>query len=134
MKHLLLAFLFALPLTMNGQQNNSTEINEYLEKSNRQRKTGNVLLITGGTLILSGVIVGVTGNKNRSFIISQSDIAGASLVTLGLLSGLTSVPFYISANSNKKKSLKISPSTAFIPVHSMNSQQIYPVVGINLDF
>lgn len=132
MKNLILILLFILPIFTIAQQNNDLEINHYLQKSNSKRKTGNALLITGGGLILTGIVVGSSGNQNGVLFFSPNQIAGAGIFSLGILSSLVSVPFYISAHYNKKKSYTISPSTEVIRVHSKSEN--YAVLGMKISF
>lgn len=132
MKNLLLIFLFVLPLKFIAQQNNDSEINYYLQKSNTKRKTANALLITGGGLMLTGILVGSSGNQNNTWFFSPNQIAGAGIFTLGVLSSLVSVPFYLSAHHNKNQSLKITPSAMIINSNPQNKN--YAALGLKITF
>lgn len=134
MKNILLTLLFIFPITAFAQQNNDVELNQYLQKSNSKRKTGNVLLITGGGLILTGFVVATTGEQNSGYFFSTNQLIGGSMITFGVLSSLVSVPFYISAGHSKRKYLKLTPSASIIPSNTMNDNQNYTVVGLKLNF
>jgi hypothetical protein len=67
----------------------------YLQKSSSQHKTGNVLLITGASLMVGGLIVGSQINHNYDGLA----VAAAGLF-FGSIACLISVPFYISSHHN----------------------------------
>ncbi len=126
--------VFLLPFMFNAQQTNSDEINRYLRKSANKKKTANILLFTGGGLILTGLIVGSSGNQKGSYLISGNELAGVGLFGSGVLSAVASVPFYISAHHNKKKSLKISPVTGIIQLNSITEPKNYALAGLKITF
>ena len=132
MKNLILALIFILPLTITAQQNNVPEIDLYMNKANKQRKTGNILLISGGGLIVTGLIVGTSGD-GKGFIDANA-LAGSGIFLLGGLSALTSIPFYISANNNRKKSLKFTPVIGILETKSGLIPQNYAMAGIKINF
>jgi len=124
---ILLALLFSTHL-FSQEESKNQEVNRYLQKSLRQKKTANVLMITGGVLIISGMITISTDNK-KGFI-SSEQLVGGSLITLGAVSALTSIPFYISAGSNKSKSRKISPQVGSFKTPENN----YLTAGVKFEF
>ena len=135
MKNLLLTLLFIFPITAIAQQNNDVEISQYLQKSIAQSKTGNILLITGGGLIATGVLVAISGEKKGGhYFFSNNDAIGGSIATLGVLSALVSIPIHISSGHNKRKYLKLTPSAAMISSNSFNEKQNYAVVGLKVTF
>ena len=135
MKNLFLILLFIVPLTATAQQHKNSEINYYLQKSVSKKKTGNALLLSGTGLILTGIVVGTTaGKQNNALFFSSNQIAGAGIFSLGVFSALTSIPFYISANHNKKKSLKISPTTEIIQTNSISEPKNYASAGLKITF
>lgn len=71
---------------------------DYLQKSKHQKKTAWILAGGGLLLEISGAIAYQHGN------------AGLLLFGAGLLSQATSIPFFISAGINKRKSKKASVS------------------------
>ena len=127
---LLLTLLFSANL-ISQNQNNTDAINRYLQKSNTKKKTANALLLTGTGLILTGVVIASTGNKNNGVMFfSPTQIAGFGISTLGVFSALTSVPFYISAAHNKSKYRKISPQLGSFNANENN----YFTAGVKLEF
>lgn len=132
MKHLLLALLFLLPLTFKAQKSNTDDLNRYLRKSTNQKKTANILLITGGGLMVTGLIVGNSGGQ--SGYISDNGLAGLGVFTLGALTSVISIPFYISAHQNKKKLIKLSPAVGIIPANTAVQNNNYGAVGLKFNF
>lgn len=132
MKHLFLALLFLLPFTFKGQKSDTDDLNRYLRKSSNQKKTANILLITGGGLMFTGLIVGNQGD-HKGFIDSNA-LAGLGVFTLGVLTSVISIPFYISAHQNKKKLIKFSPTVGIIPANTAVQNNNYGAVGLTLNF
>ncbi|MFC6267690.1 hypothetical protein [Frigoriflavimonas asaccharolytica] len=133
MKTLIFIVILLLPTFIFSQQNNNSEAENYLKKSNSKRKTANILAISGGGLLLTGIVVSASNQHNQEFLPTNL-VVGGSLITLGVLSALTSIPFYISSNHNTKKYLKIVPSAKLIPKNELNHNTNYAVIGINLNF
>lgn len=74
-------------------------------------KTANILLVSGGGLILIGGILIATDNTKSNgliTIISGQEFAGALVIVAGAITSLVSIPFYISAYVKKHK-LSIRP-------------------------
>jgi len=99
------AFICTMMLVLStisfGQQANPTQTftkQDYLEKSKRQKTTAWVLVGGGVILEISGAIAYQHGN------------AGILLMGAGFLSQAISVPFFIFAGINKKKSKMASLS------------------------
>ena len=127
---LILALLFSANL-FSQEQNNHDEINRYLQKSNSKRKTANVLLISGSGLLLTGVVVANSGSSNKGILnFSGTQLAGFGISTLGVLTALSSVPFYISAGHNKSKSRKIYPQLGNFKTPENN----YVTAGLKIEF
>lgn len=63
MKSLLLTLLFILPIAINAQQNKDFEAEIYLKKSIKKRKAGNVLALTGGGLVLTGLVFSAVSSR-----------------------------------------------------------------------
>ncbi len=133
MKSLLLTFLFILPIAINAQQNKDFEAEIYLKKSIKKRKAGNVLALTGGGLVLTGLVFSALGPDDNQYL-PTNVVVGGSMITLGILSALTSIPFYISSNHNKKKYLEISPTATILPKNSGIQNENYALVGIEINF
>ena len=134
MKNFIFVLLLTLPLTATAQQNKNSEINYYLQKSLNKKKTGKVLLLTGTTFTLIGAVVATTGDHRGAIFFSSTEMVGITVATLGVISALTSIPFYISANQYRKKSLKISPTTGLIQTNSITEPKYFPSAGLNITF
>ena len=134
MKNLLLILLIILPISLTAQLNDAVQIDYYLKKSISKKKTANVLLFTGGGLLLTGVIVASTAEENGGFFIPETHLAGLGIATLGVLSSLTSIPFYISASHHKNKSLKIFPAISHFQSDSLDPTKQYGMIGVKVNF
>ena len=111
-----------------GQNTDHSDLQRYLEKSQRQKKTANILAITGGALFISGIIV--TGTDDNKFLISGQQFTGIGISLLGVISGITSVPFYISSSKNTKKAIKIAPQIGLTKIQEIN----FTTGGIIIEF
>ena len=99
--------------------------NEYLQKAERQKKTGFILVCSGVLLNVSGAIAYQKGN------------AGIILFGAGLLADVASLPFFISAGMNKRKAMN---AAAFFKLEQTNnirgmaiSQAVYPAISFKLN-
>ncbi|WP_148041479.1 hypothetical protein [Kaistella daneshvariae] len=110
------------------QQNISHDTNTYLKKSLKQKRTANILAITGGALFLSGAII--TGSDQNDFLISQQQFLGLAISAAGIISGLISVPFYVAASKNKSISRRMSPAAGSFKTNGEH----YFTAGIKIDF
>lgn len=108
-------------------------IEKYFEKYQRQKKTANILLGTGSVLALSGFIVASTDSGTRgSLFFSTNQIVELILIISGVTSALVSIPFYISAEKNKRKSLTIQPT--FQLENEKYTQEKSAKVGVAITF
>ncbi len=120
--------LFALILmsfTSFSQQVNpspSLTKQDYLNKSHKQKKTGWILLGSGATLFITGLVI-PKGELTDQFNyytfekdIYENDGLKAGFMIAGTLSMLGSVPFFIASGKNKKKAASISFKNYSIPV------------------
>jgi hypothetical protein len=125
-------FLMALFFSINvfsQQSNSAAEVNRYLEKSVRQKKAANILSLTGGGLMVTGIIVASTGSDGGWFF-SPNQLIGAAMFSAGTLSALASVPFYILSGRNKSKALKISPKFGSFRTNDNK----YVTAGLKVEF
>ena len=130
MKTILLIFLLPVSGIFAGQESNNTQTpNQYLEKSIRQKKTANVISITGGTLLVTGLIIAFSDDQ-KGWLPSSTTLTGIGIATLGTATALASVPFYISPHSNKRKSVTLSPQMG----NAVIGQKYYPTAGIGISF
>lgn len=75
----------------------------YLNKSRNQTKGGRTFLIVGTALMVAGIIEGSSGSaNNENFGYGSSFDAGASLLVVGILVDLASIPFFTSASKNAR--------------------------------
>lgn len=124
---LFLALLFSANL-FSQEQNTNDDVNHYLQKSHRQKKTANILLITSGVLIVSGAII--AGSDENDFLISAQQFTGMGVSIVGIVSGLASIPFYVSSTKNKSKNLKISPEAGHLKI----DHKKYLTAGLKMEF
>lgn len=124
-------FLF-LPKTQAQQsQESKILIEEYLDQSERQKKTGLIMLGTGvGSVLLGTVVFGAAWNSGSNFA------GGASvfLLTAGSISTLISIPILVSSASNGRKAAKIGIGTTQLaaPVTGGFPQKTYPTWSITI--
>lgn len=129
MKTILLIFVITIgQFSFAQQQNISHDTNTYLEKSLRQKRTANILAITGGALFLSGAMI--AGSDQNDSIISQQQLLGLGISAAGIISGLISVPFYVAASKNKSISRRMSPAAGSFKTNGEH----YFTAGIKIDF
>jgi len=71
---------------------------DYMKKSKNQKKAAWILLGSGGTIFISGIIF------------QQKDSEGieASVSLIGTVVMISSIPFFIASSKNKKKAMSIS--------------------------
>lgn len=103
-------------------------IEEYIKRSEQQKKTGLIMLGAGlGSVLVGTVLFGVGWSDG-------SDVAGGAgvlLMTAGSISTLVSIPILISSASNGRKAAKLSISTATLPVPISKNfpLQTYPTMS-----
>lgn len=86
-------------------QTKAVEENYYLHKSKNQKTTGYVLLGSGAALIITaGIIHGKSVKANGAFL----NFDGLGFEALGLLSMLSSIPFFAWSSKNKRKNILIT--------------------------
>lgn len=87
---------------------------DFLNKSKKQKKTANILLAGGGGLVVAAFVFprgGMDSPPAGSFIYFttyKNDGLKGGLLVAGVLSMLTSIPFYISSAGNKRKANAIT--------------------------
>ncbi|GMQ31313.1 hypothetical protein [Algoriphagus confluentis] len=106
-------------------------VQEYIKQSERQKKTGIILLTSGvGATLLGTVLFGIGWGNG-------SDVAGGSgvmLMTAGSIATLVSIPILIGSASSARKAGKLSLDIAQIePLHRMNAHfRGYPALKFSL--
>ena len=82
--------------------NNCPESKYYYEKGCKQRKTGRILLITGGGVVLLGATTLALGASNSSLI----DVGGVTGIT-GIIISSESIPFFVIGKNKKENAYKV---------------------------
>ena len=69
----------------------------YIERNKKLKKTGYILLASGGGAVLTGILIAATSN-------TWSGVgSGALIMTAGIGSTLASIPVFLVADSKKRK-------------------------------
>lgn len=145
MKKLLIIFsLFAgISHQTFGQVSESNSKQDLLEKSQRQKTTGFIMLGTGGAaLVIGGImaikgtgeVVNCLGTLNCSGSEGNEWAAGTVLALVGGLAMVGSAPFFISAGNNKQKAAQLSLNTMpiYLPRGTNNGPRSYPVLQLSI--
>ena len=112
-----------------------TETKEYyLNKSKNQKTAGYILAGGGAALIISGIIVGNddTNNDPNELDFGPDFEVGTWLLGGGIVSGLASIPFFISSGNNARKAATIAIRQQKIIIPRGNSQATVLQPGISL--
>ncbi len=96
---------------------------DYLRKSDVQKKTGWTMLACGTTLIIIGAIIG-GGNESDEMGYGSDFETGTLLVGVGLATDLATIPVFISSAKNARKAATISFKNQRM---SIESQYAYAV-------
>ncbi len=122
----IVAFLLFLPRTQAQQsQENKILIEEYLRQSEKQKKTGLIMLGAGaGSVLLGTVLFGTSWNSGSNL----AGGAGIFLFTAGSISTLISIPILVSSASNGRKAAKLGIGTTQLtaPNSREGGQKTYP--------
>ena len=104
----------------------------FLEKSKKQKTVAWVLLGTGATAIITGILIEA---PHRGTGDSQSFTGGAIEVG-GIICTLTSIPFFISSSKNKKRAaaLAISNRPLLQPVENTFKIRAQPTISLTISF
>jgi len=138
MKFLLPGLLLLLSTACFAQYADTTatmKANEYLEKSNRQKKAGWILFGSGAVLASTGIIVTATSGLGILIEGDGSSTVGTILMYTGLAGMAGSIPFFLAAGKNRRKaaasiSFKMEKTTL---INSwVSSSRPYPVVAIRV--
>jgi len=144
MKNLLLILLLTCCWQSSFAQELAGESSKIINKESlmlkhkNQKRLANILLISGGSLIVISGIVGIgetaaiytTEGENLDNIFT----ATATIATIGILMSAASIPFYISAGSNKRKAAALSFQQQNIPYLKNNTvaNSIIPSVSLKI--
>ncbi len=119
---IVLCFLMFTPLLVQGQEIDNSynklphELNYmYLKKNKKQKTAAWILLGSGVALFTGGFILAKTEEEGMDWGVPSA--GASSLLIIGSLSTLVSIPFFISAESNKRKAeLALKKETVSIGV------------------
>jgi hypothetical protein len=132
----LIFFTFFMLLTTNlWSQNTALVPNSkeyYLQKSSNQKKTGWILL--GGGAVLA-TIGGIGFSENFGIFTDNATGDGYGFMFLtGVISGLSSIPFFISSGNNARRAASLTFNADLFPKQNALVQNYQPVIGIKIEF
>ncbi|WP_420318209.1 hypothetical protein [Ekhidna sp.] len=90
---------------------NHPEINLYLDESLKKRSVGNILVYSGGVLIVTGLFLNVVGSFVDSAFSNKPDEPYQVIKAPYFLGGamvVSSIPFHIKSNKKLKLAIKIN--------------------------
>lgn len=99
--------LVLLLVFANGLAQATLSKEDYLRKSDIQKKTGWTMLACGTTLIIVGAIIG-GGDDSDELGYGSNFETGTLLVGIGLVTDLASIPVFMSSAKNARKAAAIS--------------------------
>lgn len=129
-----LLFIWIIVIQPSFGQNDPTKIliQEYIHQSEKQKKTGVIMLGAGlGSTILGAVMVGTAWGGGSEFVGG----AGVVLLTAGSISTLVSIPILVSSASNGRKAGKLSLGIGEVVQSRANIPGIakpYPALNFSL--
>ena len=135
MRNILLLIIIAGSSFQGYGQQLSTEkkplYNYLMAKSKQQRKTGKVLLIGGGIAYTVGALFSLNDGPS-----SGLNDAAPVILSLGSCSLVASIPFFLSAGSNRNKAQDMLVSFQLEKHYTPSPQRIsassYPAVSIKI--
>lgn len=133
MKKNILVLLFAhvTVICLSQTVDNTTPSIEknYLQKSKNQKIAAWILLGGGiGVSVIGLTQINVAGSDNGSV----NNTPGTVLLATGLAASLTSIPFFISSQKNKKRALALSIKTEKMLQLTKNNYAYMPVSSLTL--
>lgn len=123
--------LLAISISLIAQQLPAPDYtlrDEYLKKSKRQKTTANIMLLAGGVSVAAGTIMFMT-NGLAADGSEDEMLGGVGLATVGVLSMVGSIPFYIISGNNKRKAMEFSGG---INLERGRNQVYYPAVAVRI--
>lgn len=128
----LVAFLLFLPKAQAQQRlEEKILVEEYLKRSEQQKKTGLIMLGAGaGSVLLGTVLFGAAWNNGSDFAGGASVI----LLTAGSISTLISIPILVSSASSGRKAAKLGVGASQVKVPGLSgfTQKTYPAWSISI--
>lgn len=138
MKFLLLSLLLTVSTASFSQYADTTVTQlakDYLQKSNKQRTAGWILLGGGAGLTGIGIIVTATTALGDLIEGDEGSSGGPILMFTGLVSMVGSIPLFLAAGKNRRKAMAaISFKMEKTPINNLwvTSASHYPVVAIRI--
>ena len=133
MKIIISIFFFTFFFISSSCQTKTMEETYYLHKSKNQKKTAFVLLGTGSVLVITGLIIQDKSFKaNGTFL----NFDGLGYQFAGLISVLSSIPFFAWSSKNKRKSIAITliNQKRLITNPSLMSFKFQPTLEVKINF
>ena len=121
---------FNLNLAQQKTIDSSFTKEKHLKSYKPLMKTANILLVSGGGLMLvGGILIATDNSKGNGWItiISGQEFAGVLVIIAGIITASVSIPFYITSYVKKRK-LKLSPAITY---EYQNNMQI-PITNFGL--
>ncbi|WP_111671294.1 hypothetical protein [Algoriphagus litoralis] len=129
---LTIAFSFLSNVKAQNQESKIL-IQEYIKRSEQQKKTGLIMLGAGvGSVILGTVLFGVGWSDGNN----AAGVSGVLLASAGSISTLVSIPILVSSASNGRKAAKLGISTSQIGdgLPTGFSTKTYPALSFSIPF
>ena len=133
MRIIILIFLFIIFSIPSHSQTKLINENYYLNKSKNQKSTGFVLLGTGAILIVTGAIVQHNSIATKGAFLNFD---GLGYQFAGLTAMLSSIPFFIWAAKNKRKTIAITINNQNYFIGNSKNIALKPMqtLGLRLKF
>lgn len=135
MKHVLvcLVLLMMAPAVFSQRPDSTITLTreDYLLMSKHQKTTGWVFLGVGAGLVASGFIVDAAKQPSPDdpYEISAT---GASMIIVGMLSAMGSIPFFVNSSKNAKRAAEISLNNQNLLIPRNNAFVVMPQPTLTL--
>lgn len=92
-----------------GLINGCPESKDYYERGCRQRKTGRILLISGGGCAAAGIVIGLVGLSDGMIAWNDGfpELAATALLAVGIPTVITSIPFITLGRHKKENAYQV---------------------------
>ena len=118
---------------------------DYLQKAKKQRKTGYILLGSGGALIITSLVFPRGEQTHDGICIGyfcsdeyKNDGLKSALFITGGVAALSSIPFFITAGKNRRKASAVSfnfkVEDTYNPYYSGVAYTVYPALRVKVGF
>lgn len=127
---ILILFIMAAPRLAAQSQENKLLIEEYILQSEKQKKTGLIMIGVGTVAFALGALV-----IDNSYGLEDPSLGSGLILSLGGgVSALIGIPILISSGSKARKAAKLSLEATKIQNSSIPGQQtkVFPAVGVSI--